>query len=100
MINIAHLLAAALLVNCIPHIVHGLSGNRFQTPFAKPPGVGESSAMVNVLWGAFNFATGVLLLWGFGEFQIGNNLDTAMTGASALVTALALSWHFQRVRQK
>jgi len=54
MIYIAYAVAAAFLVNGIPHFVHGISGNRFQSPFATPSGVGESPPIINVLWGAFN----------------------------------------------
>jgi len=31
-----------LLANGVPHFVQGISGAPFQTPFASPPGVGES----------------------------------------------------------
>jgi hypothetical protein len=34
--------AGAFLANGVPHFVHGISGAWFQTPFASPPGVGES----------------------------------------------------------
>jgi hypothetical protein len=49
---IAWFFAGAFLVNTIPHVVQGVSGNKFQTPFASPRGVGESSAQMNVIWGA------------------------------------------------
>jgi len=45
----------------VPHFVHGISGDRFPTPFAKPPGKGLSSPTVNVLWSLFNLAAGALL---------------------------------------
>ena len=54
--------AGAFLANAIPHTVQGICGNRFQTPFASPPGVGESCAIVNVIWGFANFAIGGGLL--------------------------------------
>jgi hypothetical protein len=54
--------AGAFLCNCIPHLVAGLQGAPFPTPFAKPRGVGNSSPLVNFLWGAFNLAAGVGLL--------------------------------------
>jgi len=44
-------LGGALLANGVPHFVQGTSGNPFQSPFAKPPGVGESSPLSNALWG-------------------------------------------------
>ena len=34
-------LAGAFLANFVPHFVQGICGNRFPTPFAKPPGQGD-----------------------------------------------------------
>ncbi len=53
--------AGMFLANVVPHFVHGISGDRFPTPFAKPPGKGLSSAPVNVLWALFNLAVGYIL---------------------------------------
>ena len=58
---IACFFAGVFLANAVPHYVYGVCGDRFPTPFAKPPGKGLSSAMVNVVWGLFNFAVGALL---------------------------------------
>jgi hypothetical protein len=52
--------AGVFLTNAIPHFVQGLSGNKFPTPFAKPPGKGLSSAVVNVIWGLFNAVIGTI----------------------------------------
>jgi hypothetical protein len=51
-----------LLANGVPHFVQGISGQKFQSPFASPPGVGESSPIVNVLWGFANLVVGLALL--------------------------------------
>jgi len=59
---VSHFFAGAFLCNCIPHLVAGLQGAAFPTPFAKPRGVGNSSALVNFMWGAFNLAAGVGLV--------------------------------------
>jgi hypothetical protein len=53
--------AGAFLTNAIPHFVQGLAGNKFPTPFAKPPGKGLSSAAINVIWGLFNAIIGTIL---------------------------------------
>lgn len=53
--------AGLFLANAIPHFVQGISGNKFPTPFAKPPGKGLSSAPVNVIWGLFNAIIGTVL---------------------------------------
>jgi hypothetical protein len=49
-VYVAWFFAGAFLANAIPHTVQGICGNRFQTPFGSPRGVGESSAVVNVIW--------------------------------------------------
>ena len=48
---VAWFLAGAFLANTVPHLVSGISGSPFQSPFASPPGEGLSSSLVNVLWG-------------------------------------------------
>jgi hypothetical protein len=55
-------LAGALLCNALPHLAAGVRGEPFPTPFATPPGKGDSSPVVNVLWGSFNLAAGLALL--------------------------------------
>ena len=49
------------LANAVPHFVHGISGDRFPTPFAHPPGKGLSSPTVNVVWALFNLVVGYIL---------------------------------------
>jgi hypothetical protein len=98
MIYIAHFFAGFFLVNTVPHFVQGVSGNPFQSPFASPPGVGESSAVINVLWGFANAVIGYYLLFEIGDFNIGLNADTFAAGSGALVTGVGLAWHFERVR--
>jgi hypothetical protein len=60
---VACFFAGVFLTNGIPHFVHGISGDKFPTPFAKPRGKGLSSPFLNVLWGLFNLIIGSLLLW-------------------------------------
>jgi hypothetical protein len=57
----ASFFAGLVLANAVPHFVHGISGDRFPTPFAHPPGKGLSSPTVNVLWALFNLAVGAVL---------------------------------------
>jgi hypothetical protein len=59
---IACFFAGAFLSNAVPHFVYGVCGDRFPTPFAKPPGRGLSTAMVNVVWALFNLIVGWVLL--------------------------------------
>ncbi|HTL89014.1 MAG TPA: hypothetical protein VL134_06415 [Leptolyngbya sp.] len=77
--------------------MNGISGNYFQTPFASPPAVGESSPIVNVLWGMTNFVIGAFLV-SAGRFKFGVTSDTIAFFAGALLIAIGLAWHFGRVR--
>jgi hypothetical protein len=98
-VYVAWFFAGAFLANAIPHIVQGICGNRFQTPFASPRGVGESSAIVNVIWGLFNFAVGGGLLHNFFPSELPPPWPlciAALAGASAM--ALYLANHFGKVR--
>jgi len=97
-VYLAHFGAGIFLANGVPHFVNGISGSSFQSPFASPPGVGESSPVVNVIWGMVNFVIGYLLLIGVGEFRCCLNLDICSVGLGALITGLMLAWHFGRVR--
>jgi hypothetical protein len=72
--------AGIFLANVVPHFVHGISGDRFPTPFAHPPGKGLSSPTVNVLWALLNVVFGYVL------FRIGK---VAGGGTFALVAFFA-----------
>jgi hypothetical protein len=88
-------LSGTLLTNGIPHFVQGLSGAPFQSPFAKPPGVGESSALVNVYWGFANLVGGGLL---FAKFAPQGLVGWLVVGAAALLMGTQLALHFGKVR--
>ena len=94
----AHFLAGVFLANGVPHFVNGISGHRFQTPFASPPAIGESSPIVNVIWGMANFIIGSLLL-DVGAFKFGISADTITFFSGAFLIAIGLAWHFGRVRR-
>jgi len=97
-VYLAYFVAGLFLANGVPHFVNGISGNKFQSPFAKPPGVGESSALVNVVWGLVNFIIGYALISGFGDFTGGFTVHVLMVVLGAAVAALWLARHFGRVR--
>ena len=59
---IACFFAGLFIANTVPHIIHGVSGDVFPTPFATPPGKGPSSPTVNTFWGLFNLAIGYILM--------------------------------------
>jgi hypothetical protein len=93
-VYVAHFIAGVFLINSIPHLVNGLSGRRFPSPFASPPGVGESPPRVNVLWGFANLVVGYALLAGIGPFAFGLSLDAMATGVGALLMGWRLASHF------
>src|SRR5450756_1424286 len=84
---LAHFFSGVFLANAVPHFVHGISGRPFQSPFASPPGVGESSPVVNVLWGFANAAIGYLLLTAVSQFTPGVSLDSLVVGLGAFATS-------------
>ena len=92
--------AGLFLANGVPHFVQGISGAWFQTPFASPPGVGESSPVVNVLWGFLNLVVGFALLFEFAPKGADVVLEWVFVGLGALVMALFCAWHFGRVRAR
>ena len=70
---IAIFFAGAFLSNAVPHLVNGVSGHAFPTPFAKPPGKGLSSPTVNVIWALFNLLLGYVLFL-VGKVSSGDHL--------------------------
>src|ERR1700684_689459 len=92
----AYFFGGAFLCNAIPHIASGLMGRPFQSPFAKPPGQGLSSSIVNVLWGFFNLAIAYLLLCRVGDFSLRSTAHAIALGAGVLVMGLFGAHHFGR----
>jgi small-conductance mechanosensitive channel len=92
---VASFFAGSFLANAIPHFVQGVSGNRFPTPFSKPPGRGLSSATVNVLWGLLNFLVGYLLL-GVGQVSTANMLSLFIFFIGAAAISILSSSNFQK----
>ncbi|MDB5144346.1 MAG: hypothetical protein JWQ66_3059 [Mucilaginibacter sp.] len=85
--------SGAFLSNAIPHFVNGMSGDKFPTPFAKPPGQGLSSPVLNVAWAGLNIVIGVVLLKA-GKLQTGNALDLVVFFAGFMAMALMLAGRF------
>lgn len=53
-------LSGVFFTNSLPHIIHGLDGEMFPTPFANPPGTGLSTPTVNILWALTNIILGYI----------------------------------------
>lgn len=93
---LSYFFGGAFFGNAVPHLVSGMMGRPFQSPFAKPPGEGLSSTTVNVLWGFFNLVIGYLLVCRVGDFGLRNTGDVVAFGAGAFLIALFSARHFGR----
>ena len=93
---IAYFFGGAFLANAAPHVVSGVMGQPFQSPFAKPPGQGLSSSTVNVLWGFFNLFLAYLLLCRVGRFDLRDTADAAAFGLGLLLISVASARLFGR----
>ena len=94
--NVSYFFGGLFLANALPHLGNGISGHAFQSPFASPPGVGLSSAMVNVLWGFFNLSIGYLLVCRVGLFDLRNTRHVLVFGAGILLMSLMAARAFGR----
>jgi hypothetical protein len=74
-----------------------MSGEKFQSPFANPPGKGLSSPLVNVVWGFANFVVGYALVMLHAASPRGA-LDIVAIAAGVLVMGVFLGAHFGRVK--
>jgi hypothetical protein len=91
--------AGAILANVVPHFVHGISGNRFPTPFANPPGKGLSSPTLNVVWALFNLLVGYIL-FRLGKVSSGGDPALVSFFAGIVVISIGLSLRFAHKNPK
>ena len=92
---IACFFAGMFLANAVPHFVQGVSGNRFPTPFAKPPGKGLSSPIVNVVWALFNLVVGYVL-FRVGQVSSGGNAALAVFFVGIAAISISLGVNFAK----
>ncbi len=98
---ISSFFAGLLICNAIPHLAAGLRGESFPTPFAKPPGKGLSTPLVNVLWGWGNLFLGLAIMPHLILFSPLMPLFNSLWVSFALgflLSGLFLAHHFSRVR--
>jgi hypothetical protein len=94
---LSYFFGGAFLANALPHLINGISGSAFQTPFTKPPGKGLSSSTVNVLWGIFNLAVAYVLVLCVGSFSLHNLYQAIALGVGLLLMSLNLAYTFGRL---
>ena len=90
---LACVFAGMFLANAVPHFVKGVCGDRFPTPFTKPPGKGLSSPLVNVLWSLLNLVIGYALVRA-GRLASGGDLafGACFAGVAALSTMCSVNF--------
>jgi hypothetical protein len=93
---ISYFFGGAFITNAVPHFVRGVMGQPFQSPFAKPPGVGLSSSTVNVCWGFFNMVVAYLLLSRVGHFDLHSTIHVVVLGLGILLMSLMHARSFGR----
>jgi len=91
---VSYFFAGAFAVNAVPHFVSGIMGRSFQSPFAKPPGRGLSSATVNVVWGFFNAVIAYLLVERVGVFDPRATIHIVAFLLGALLISIPTARHF------
>lgn len=90
MIYLAMFVAGALLCNALPHVISGLRGERFFTPWARPRGIGTSSALENFLWGAANLVVGVGIITRTAMQNVPHGLIAIVAGFLLAGTGLSI----------
>lgn len=93
---LAWFFGGAFLANTIPHFVAGVQGRPFQSPFAKPRGVGLSSSRLNVIWGFINLVIAYLLICRVGLFDLRDTIHVIVLGAGFGLVAFFLASRFGR----
>jgi hypothetical protein len=93
---VSYFFGGAFLTNAVPHLISGVMGKPFQSPFAKPPGQGLSSSTVNVLWGFLNVVVGYVLVCCVGDFGLRMTRDVIPFGLGILLMGLILAQLFGR----
>ena len=93
---LSYLFGGAVLANAVPHLVSGLMGRPFPSPFAPPPGPGPSSSTRHGRGGFLNLVVGYVLVCRVGDFGLRNAADAAALGSGVLLVALLLARRFGR----
>ena len=91
---VSYFFGGVFAANAIPHFVSGVMGRPFQSPFAKPPGQGLSSATVNVVWGFSNAVVAYLLVAHIGTFHARATSHVLAFALGALLISISLARYF------
>ncbi len=91
---LAGFFAGAFFANAVPHFVHGISGDKFPTPFSRPSGKGLSSPTTNVIWALLNIIIGCSLMR-ISRFHHGSPTELLVIFAGIVVVSILLSISFR-----
>ena len=78
------------VVNTLPHLIHGVAGEKFPSPFDKPHGKKLSSPTLNVIWAFINLSIFSTIFY-FNQFSY-----TAIHGVIMLIGAFAMAIFLSR----
>ncbi len=84
--------------NSLPHLIPGMHGKWFHSPFAKPPVKGKSSPVVNVLWGWFNLVV-AYLIYLLADINLKNPAEGIGFLLGVLITSLVLAVVFGKNKE-
>jgi hypothetical protein len=95
----AYFFGGMFLANFTPHLVAGVSGRAFPTPFAKPPFRGLSSPPVNILYGLFNLGVAYVLLVVVGGLELRQVADVAVAATGFGLWSLFIARSVTKLRR-
>jgi len=98
-IHLAHFFGGAFFANALPHLVAGVSGQPFPSPFASPPFRGLSSPTVNAGWALANLVFAYLLLVRVEPFDIRSFSDVGVCFAGFGLMTLQVARSLGRIRK-
>lgn len=98
-VHVAYFFGGAFLANALPHLVAGVSGQPFPSPFGSPPFRGSSSPASNVVWALVNLAVAYLLLVRVDRFDLRSwsHMSACFVGFGAM--ALQIPGSLRRIRE-
>lgn len=85
----SYFVAGLFGLNGVPHFYYGVTGRPFMSPFGR-----QSSAAVNLVWGASNFVISAILLILLRATAGSGVAKGAFFASAAIFTAFTLLWYW------
>ena len=95
---LAYFFGGVFLANALPHLIAGVSGRSFPSPFPSPPFRGLSSPAVNVAWSLANLSIAYLLLLQVGNLDLHHWPHAALAFAGFAAMAFQCSRATSRIQ--